>query len=73
MARLAMAFFINVPLAIAELAASPVLLRKGTRPAGRLDLAGALLGTAALVAVYPSSGRRAAALGKWPCSLASQP
>lgn len=51
------AFFINVPLALGVLLASPLVLRRGARQSGRLDLAGALLGTAALVlAVYAIVG-----------------
>ena len=51
------AFFINVPLALAVLIASPTILRKGARRSGRVDVAGALVGTAALVlSVYAIVG-----------------
>lgn len=51
------AFFINVPLALVVLVASPMVLRKSARQPGRLDVAGALLGTSALVlAVYALVG-----------------
>ncbi len=51
------AFFINVPLALAVLIASPTILRKGARHSGRVDVAGALVGTAALVlSVYAIVG-----------------
>jgi EmrB/QacA subfamily drug resistance transporter len=51
------ALFINVPLALVVLAASPVVLRKSVRQSGGIDVAGALLGTAALVlSVYAIVG-----------------
>jgi EmrB/QacA subfamily drug resistance transporter len=51
------AFLVNLPLVLAVLLASPVVLRKGVRQPGKVDYAGALLGTGALVlAVYAIVG-----------------
>ena len=52
-------FWINVPIGLAALAATPRLLRESrAEHAGRLDLPGAALLAVALVAIVAAAGRR---------------
>jgi EmrB/QacA subfamily drug resistance transporter len=64
------AFLVNVPLALAVLVASPLILRKGSRQTGRVDYLGALLGTGALVlAAYAIVDPQGGAIGRLPLAI----